>query len=51
MKFSLTNEFKEALKAGIDAKDIKFIKSSFENISPADISELLYEFDSMNLIL
>jgi magnesium transporter len=47
MKFSLTNEFKEALKAGIDAKDIKFIKSSFENISPADISELLYEFDSI----
>tara|TARA_B110000438_G_scaffold92534_1_gene92045 strand:+ start:51432 stop:52820 length:1389 start_codon:yes stop_codon:yes gene_type:complete len=46
MKFSLTNEFKENLKIAIDTKDIKFIKLSFEGISPADISELLYEFDS-----
>lgn len=46
MKFSLTNEFKENLKIAIDNKDIKFIKLSFEGISPADISELLYEFDS-----
>ena len=47
MKFSLTNEFKENLKTAIDTKDIKFIKLSFEGISPADISELLYEFDSI----
>lgn len=47
MKFSLTNEFKENLKIAIDNKDIKFIKLSFEGISPADISELLYEFDSI----
>ena len=47
MKFSLTNEFKENLKIAIDTKDIKFIKLSFEGISPADISELLYEFDSI----
>jgi len=47
MKFSLTNEFREDLKIAIENKDVKFIKSSFEGASPADITELLYEFDSV----
>ena len=47
MKFSLTNEFREDLKIAIENKDVKFIKSSFEGSSPADITELLYEFDSV----
>ena len=46
MKFSLTNEFREDLKIAIENKDVRFIKSSFEGVSPADITELLYEFDS-----
>lgn len=47
MKFSLTNEFREDLKIAIENKDVRFIKSSFEGVSPADITELLYEFDSV----
>ncbi|MEC7895047.1 MAG: magnesium transporter [Bacteroidota bacterium] len=47
MKFSLTNEFREDLKIAIESKDVRFIKSSFEGVSPADITELLYEFDSV----
>ena len=47
MKFSLTNEFREDLKIAIENKDVKFIKSSFEGAGPADITELLYEFDSV----
>ena len=47
MKFSLTNEFREDLKIAIENKDVRFIKSSFEGASPADITELLYEFDSV----
>ena len=47
MKFSLTNEFREDLKIAIENKDVKFIKSSFVGASPADITELLYEFDSV----
>ncbi len=47
MKFSLTNEFRENLKIAIENKDVRFIKLSFEGASPADITELLYEFDSI----
>ena len=47
MKFSLTNKFREDLKIAIENKDVRFIKSSFEGVSPADITELLYEFDSV----
>ena len=47
MKFSLTNEFREDLKIAIENKDVRFIKSSFKGVSPADITELLYEFDSV----
>ena len=47
MKFSLTNEFRKDLKIAIENKDVRFIKSSFKGISPADITELLYEFDSV----
>ena len=47
MKFSLTSEFREDLKIAIENKDVRFIKSSFEGVSPADITELLYEFDSV----
>ncbi|MEC7858293.1 MAG: magnesium transporter [Bacteroidota bacterium] len=48
MKFSLTNEFKEKLRLEIKDQNIDFIQKSFENISYVDITELLYEVDSID---
>ena len=48
MKFSLTNEFKEKLRLEIKNQNIDFIQKSFENTSYVDITELLYEFDSID---
>ena len=48
MKFSLTNEFKDKLRAEIQNSNVKFIKNAFIDISYVDITELLYEFDSVN---
>ena len=44
MKFSLTNEFKDKLRAEIQNSNVKFIKRAFIDISYVDITELLYEF-------
>ena len=48
MKFSLTNEFKEKLRLEIKNQNIDFVQKSFKNISYVDITELLYEFDSID---
>ena len=48
MKFSLTNEFKDKLRSEIQNSNVKFIKNAFIDISYVDITELLYEFDSLN---
>ena len=48
MKFSLTNEFKDKLRSEIQNSNVKFIKNAFIDISYVDITELLYEFDSVN---
>ena len=46
MKFSLTNKFKERFYDAIKFKDEKFIFNSLYEISPADITILLNEFNS-----
>ena len=46
MKFSLTNKFKERFYDAIKLKDEKFIFNSLYEISPADVTILLNEFNS-----
>ena len=46
MKFSLTNKFKERFYDAIKLKDENFIFNSLNEISPADITILLNEFNS-----
>lgn len=46
IQFELTNEFRERLQAAVNDKDISFIKQSLEGVKAADISTLLYEFNS-----
>ena len=46
MKFSLTNKFKERFYDAIKSKDENFIFNSLNEISPADITILLNEFNS-----
>jgi len=46
VQFELTREFVERFQQALDARDSQFIRSSLEGIDPADISALLYEFDS-----
>ena len=46
MKFSLTNKFKERFYDAIKSKDKNFIFNSLYEISPADITILLNEFNS-----
>lgn len=46
IQFELSNEFRERFQQAIDEKDETFIRQSLEGIKPADISSLLYEFDT-----
>lgn len=46
LNFELSLEFKERFQEALDAQDEAFIKSSLENVNPADITALLDEFDS-----
>jgi magnesium transporter len=46
IQFELSNEYLERFQQALDNKEDAFIISSLEGISPADITELLYEFDS-----
>ncbi|QOI97771.1 MAG: magnesium transporter [Flammeovirgaceae bacterium] len=44
--FELTREFVERFQQALDAHDSEFIRASLEHVDPADISTLLYEFNS-----
>lgn len=46
IQFELSNEFRERFRQAIEEKDETFIRQSLEGIKPADISSLLYEFDT-----
>jgi magnesium transporter len=46
VQFELTKEFVERFQQALDERDHQFILHSFEDIKPADISALLYEFNS-----
>jgi magnesium transporter len=45
-QFELTKEFLERFQQALDAKDDAFIVQVLDNVKPADISSLLYEFNS-----
>lgn len=46
MEFELTKEFRDRFQQAIDDHDHDFIRRSLEDIKPADITALLYEFNS-----
>jgi magnesium transporter len=46
IQFELTKEFVERFQQALDERDQKFILQTLEDIKPADISALLYEFNS-----
>ncbi len=46
LEFELTKEFRDRFQQALDDHDHDFIKTSLEDIKPADITALLYEFNS-----
>jgi magnesium transporter len=44
--FELTVEFRDRFQQALNERDDKFIRESLENANPADITSLLYEFNS-----
>ena len=46
VQFELTKEFVERFQQALDERDDKFIRETLQDINPADISALLYEFNS-----
>jgi magnesium transporter len=44
-EFELTKEFRDRFQQALDERDASFIVSSLEEVYPADISALLYEFN------
>jgi len=46
VEFELTTEFRDRFQQALDERDDNFIRETLENINPADITTLLYEFDS-----
>jgi magnesium transporter len=46
LEFELTKEFRDRFQQAIDDHDHDFIRRSLEDIKPADITALLYEFNS-----
>lgn len=46
VEFELTTEFRDRFQQALDERDGAFIVESLENINPADITTLLYEFNS-----
>jgi magnesium transporter len=45
-EFELTAEFRDHFQGALDTRDSDFILRSLEDINPADITALLYEFNS-----
>lgn len=46
IQFELSKEFVERFQRALDERDQKFILESLEDVNPADISALLYEYNS-----
>lgn len=46
VQFELTKEFVERFQQALDERDSLFITQTLEDVKPADISALLYEFNS-----
>lgn len=45
-EFELTKEFRDRFQQALDERDSAFIYSTLEEVNPADITSLLYEFTS-----
>lgn len=46
IQFELSKEFLERFQQALDEKDENFIRTSLDGVNPADITQLLYEFDT-----
>jgi len=46
IEFELTKEFRDRFQQALDERDDSFIRTSLDDIKPADITSLLYEFNS-----
>jgi magnesium transporter len=46
VEFELTKEFRDRFQQALDERDGEFIRHSLQDINPADITALLYEFNS-----
>jgi magnesium transporter len=46
VEFELTKEFRDRFQQALDERDDQFIRESLEGVKPADITALLYEFNS-----
>ncbi|WP_245906994.1 magnesium transporter [Reichenbachiella versicolor] len=46
MEFELSKEYLERFTEALDTQEVDFIQSTLDGVNPADISELLEEFDS-----
>ena len=44
VEFELTKEFRDRFQEALDKRDLDFIRKSLEDVKPADITTLLYEF-------
>ena len=44
--FQLTKEFRDRFQLALDERDETFIRETLAHVKPADITSLLYEFDS-----
>lgn len=45
VEFELNKEFRDRFQQALDVRDSDFIRTSLEEINPADITALLYEFN------
>lgn len=46
VEFELTTEFRDRFQEALDQRDSQFIRESLLDVNPADITALLYEFNS-----
>ncbi len=46
VEFELTKEFRDRFQEALDQHDGQFIRDSLQDVNPADITTLLYEFNS-----
>ncbi|MFN7792102.1 MAG: magnesium transporter, partial [Cyclobacteriaceae bacterium] len=47
VEFELTKEFRDRFQQALDERDGQFIRDTLAEVNPADITALLYEFDSV----